>query len=217
MSKEQYMRYQQYNVSEYDEGSYKTNKYSDAYSQRFNEELSTKNEKSIEYEKVNNYLTISSKDRDIDAYPNSNSYSIKFNDEFKNIFSIELIQSIIPAKNSVETEPYLLLKIEELEDVMISNDRHVSDSFAILQMAPPTTTGGFIQIDKRIHENTTKFFRIPKASLNKLTISITDCFGTLFNFGTDGPTPLKALQNTFVFRIVTLEKKRDQLNHRNVY
>ena len=112
----------------------------------------------------------------------------------------------------------MLLKIEELEDVMISNDRHISDSFAILQLAQPTTPGGFIMIDKRIHENTVKYFRAPKASLNKMTVSVTDAYGTPFDFGSDSPSPpIKSLQNTFVFKVIILEKKRNVLEHRNVF
>jgi hypothetical protein len=175
-------------------------------------------ENNIEYEEVVKYFTISSKDRDVSIYPNVSRYSVNLETEIKNIISIELIQAMIPDKNDVLEEPYLLLKIDELDEVMMSNDRHISDAFAILQLASPTTPGGFIMIDKRIHEQTIKFFRTPKASLNKLTVTITDAYGTPFDFGADTPSPpVKALQNTFVFRVILLEKKRNMLEHRNVY
>lgn len=180
--------------------------------------LSVVNESDINYTYNDFYLTVSSKDRDTSAYPNVNRYTIKFPTELRNIYSIELIQGIVPDKNDVMAEPYLLLKIDEVEDIMISVDKHMSDAFAILQLAPPQTSGTFIHIDKRIHENTVKYFRTPKASLSKMTITITDCNGVPFDFGSDSPDPpLKALQNTFVFKVVCVEKNRSVLNHRSVF
>jgi hypothetical protein len=210
----QYDRYN-YNpsVSEFNENNYRNNNYVDAFK---SSQLSVDNEPNIEYEEYEHFLSISSRDRDTSGYPNVNRYIVKF-PEFKNVKSIELIQAIIPDKNDVSQEPYLLLKIDELEDVMVSNDRHISDAFAILQMAPPITTGGFIQIDKRIHENTVKNFKNPIASLSKMTVSITDADGTLFDFGNDSPAFQKSLQNTFVFKIVTVEKRYSVLNQRNVF
>jgi hypothetical protein len=210
----QYDRYN-YNpsVSEFNNNNYQNNNYVDAFK---SSQLSVDNEPNIEYEEFEYYLSVSSRDRDDSVYPDVNRYIVKFR-EFKNVKSIELIQAIIPDKNNVSQEPYLLLKIDELEDVMVSNDRHISDAFAILQMATPITTGGFIQIDKRIHENTIKNFKNPMASLSKMTVSITDANGGLFDFGSDSPAFQKSLQNTFVFKIVTVEKKYSMLNHRNVF
>lgn len=215
---EHYMRYTRPNYLESNSRVYDNNSYTNVYNSSYNQPLSVQQENKIEYEEVVKYLTISSKDRDVNIYPTPSRYSINLQNEIKNIVSIELIQAIIPDKNSVLTEPYLLLKIDELDEVMMSNDRNISDSFAILQLAPPTTSGGFIMIDKRIHEHTVKYFRTPKASLNKLTITVTDAYGTPFDFGTDAPEPpVKNLQNTFVFRVIVLEKKRNVLEHRNVY
>jgi hypothetical protein len=136
----------------------------------------------------------------------------------KNITSIELIQSIIPDKNNVTDEPYLLLKLDEVKDVMVSNNQHVSDAFAMLLLCSPSKAGAFIQIDQRVHEHTVKYFRQPKANLSKLTVTITDSYGNPFDFGNDAPSPPnKSYQNTFVFKIVCLEKTRSSLNYRNVY
>lgn len=213
--------YNRYNTPNYLESNYRkydNSSYTNVYTPTYNQQLSVQQEKKIEYEEVVKYLTISSKDRDPNTYPSVSRYSINLQTELKNVISIELIQAMIPDKNDVLEEPYLLLKIDELDEVMISNDRNISDAFAILQLAPPTTTGGFIMIDKRIHEHTVKYFRTPKASLNKFTVTVTDAYGTPFNFGDDTPNPpIKGLQNTFVFRVVILEKKRNILEHRNVF
>ena len=152
--------------------------------------------------------------------PNVNNYIIELPNEFKNIYSVELIQAIIPAKNNADEEPYLLLNIGEISDVVLSNDKNISDSFAILQPNTPIKPAGFMQIDKRIHENTVKYYKTPKANLSRMTIKILDSLGDVFNFGTDTIPPNaidKTLQNTFIFKIVTLEKRRKELNHRNVF
>lgn len=215
-----YNRYSNTKYSEYNTTNYNSNDYNKVYNKDFNVQYSVKNESDIQYEENSYYITVSSRDRDRSVYPDVNRYSINLPQEFRNIYSVELVQAIIPAKNDSEAEPYLLLDIDEVIDVMISNDKHISDSFAILQTTSPTTVGGFMQIDKRIHENTVKYYKTPKASLAKITISIKDCLGNLFNFGSDTALPStvdKSLQNTFVFKIVTLEKRRSELNNRNIF
>jgi hypothetical protein len=202
---------------EYNDRKYESNDIGKVYSTNFNEKFSLSEEPNIDYEGKTYYLTISSKNRNITNNPLVNNYVVYFPTEFKNIYSIELIQAIIPAKNNVETEPYLLLDIDEIQDVVVSSDTNISKSFAILLLAPPTTNGGFIQIDNRIHENTVLNFTTPKASLSKMTISIRDSDGNLFDFGVNSNTLNKSMQNTFIFKIVVGEKKRTQLNQRNVY
>lgn len=213
-----YNRYTKNTFSEFNANQYNGNDYNNVYDPNFNKQYSTSQEPDVEYEQVEHYLTVSSRERDVSIYPDPNHYVITFPREFKNIYSIELIQSIIPAQNAVEEEPYLLLHIDEIEDVMVSTNRNISDAFAILQMTSPVTANGFMNVDKRIHENTVKYYRIPKATLAKMTVTITDWAGTPFDFGTDAPDPPnKTYQNLFVFRVVCLEKKRAQLNHRNVF
>jgi hypothetical protein len=180
--------------------------------------LSVKNESDIEYSKRIEYITVSSRDRDISNYPSPSHYSVKLPFELRNIYSIEILNGIIPDKNNVTREPYLLLKVEELNyHIMSSNDKNMTDSFAILHMAPPITPGYFLNVDKKTFEHTVLRFETPKANLSKLTISITDCDGNLFNFGDDSGGPNKSLQNTFIFRVVVLEKNRNILQHRNVF
>jgi hypothetical protein len=215
---EHYNRYSENVFSESNQNQFNSQNYDLVYKNESNTQYSISQEPDLQYEKKVHYLTISSKDRNITAYPNVNQYSIKFPNEFKNIHSIELIQAIIPDQNDVQDEPYLLLQIDEIQDVMVSNDKNISNSFAILQLAAPTRSGTFIQIDRRIHEYTVKYYDTPKAYLSKMSITILDSEGNPFNFGTDTPSPPnKIFQNTFIFKIVTLEKQRRVLNHRNVY
>lgn len=217
MSGEHYNRYNRSNYSEINSKQFDQNKYENVYDKQYNTQFSISQEPDIEYETTTHYLAISSKNRNFNQYPNVNRYTINLRTEYKNISKIELIQSILPAKNNVDQEPYLLLSIDELEEVVHSNDIHIANSFAILQLSKPITTDGFIVMDKKIHENTVKYFKTPKANLSKMTITISDSDGVPFNFGTDSNPPEKQYQNTFIFRIQTLEKKRSQLNYRNVF
>lgn len=215
---EHYNRYSDNVFLEANKNQFDSQNYDLVYTNNSNTQYSVSQEPDLQYEEKVHYLTISSKDRDVVAYPNVNNYSIKFPNEFKNIYSIELIQAIIPDQNDVQDEPYLLLQVDEIQDVMVSNDKNISNAFAILQLASPTKAGTFIQIDRRIHEYTVKYYDTPKAYLSKMTIKILDSEGNPFNFGTDTPSPPnKSFQNTFIFKIVTLEKQRRVLNHRNVY
>lgn len=209
--------YKSTNLSEYNQNEYNQNDYTNAYSPSSNVKYSVEQEKNIEYDEIVHYVTVSSRDRDMSVYPNTSQYVINFPQEFKNISNIQLIQAIFPDTNNVRHEPYLLLKIAELEDVMVSSDRNISDAFAMILLSVPPQNNTFITMDTKVHENTIKYFRIPKATLSKMTISITDCDGNLFDFGADGPSIVKGVQTTFVFKLTVLEKKRATLSHRNVY
>lgn len=218
---EHYNRYQRQNVVEQNTNQFEQMNYSNAHGERANQSLSLVQESEIVYDDIVYYLSISSRDRDVDAYPNVYEYAVTFPREFKNISSIELIQAIVPNKADVILEPYLLLKIDELEDVMVSLDRNISDAFAILQLCKPILPDeGFLHIDKRIHEKTIKYFKTPKASLSKMTVHLTKYDGAGFTFGTSpgsSESTDSEYQNTFVFKLVCKEKRRATLNHRNVF
>jgi hypothetical protein len=217
MSSEHYNRYNNFNTNESNNQNFQNSRYNDVFTRDFNTQLSVSQEPTITYETRDHYLVISSKDRDFVTYPSSSEFVIHIDqDVYKNIKSIELIQTIIPDQNSVQSEPYLLLNIAEFKHVMDSPNKDISEAFAILQMTSPPTAGSFIQIDKRLHENTPLTFITPKANLSKMTIKLTDCDGNLFDFGGSG-TITKAYQTTFAFRITTLHSNTKSLNKRNVY
>lgn len=177
-------------------------------------------EPDVIYEQRVKYITVSSLERNTTTFPNPGKFTITLQNELRNLVSFELIQAILPNVNSVLDEPYLLLKIDELQDVMESNNRNIADSFAIVQLAPAINgpSHSFINTDKRTYENTTKEFITPKASLAKLSITMTDLTGQEFDFRTGG-TPLddKSIQLTFIFKAIVLEKQRAPLNVRGVY
>lgn len=211
-------QYQQQLPKEYNSNQFNQNNFENVFNKASNIPFSIQQETDIEYEKKTHFVFITSKNRNTTLFPNISQYAVELPSEFKNIHSIELIQGLVPNVNNVTQEPYLLLKIDEINDVMISNDPNIAESFAFLTMASPCTSdGSFIALDKKIHENTPKIYNTPKASLQKLTISVTKHDGTLFDFGADTSPPNKSIQHTFVFQIVTLEKKRATLSHRNLY
>lgn len=211
-----YNRYQKINTEEHNKNQFTSNDFKNVFTNDFNQQLSISQEPDIKYEQRENYLIVSSVDRDVTTYPSSSNFVIPLQKEYKNIISVELIQATVPDKNNVTSEPYLLLNIKEFENPMDSNNKQVSNAFAILQLCPPTVSDTFLQMDKRIFENVTLNYRTPRASLNKISIQITDTDGNIFNFGGSGTTT-KAYQSLFVFKITTLDSNRTLINNRNVY
>jgi hypothetical protein len=211
-----YNRYQRINTEEYNKNEYTSNDFKNVFSNDFNKQLSVLQEPDIKYEKRDNYLIVSSADRDTTTYPSSSNFVIQLHQEYRNITSVELIQAIVPDKNDVTAEPYLLLKVNEFENTMESNNKQIYNSFAILQVCKPTIPDSFLQIDKRIFENVTLNYRTPRASLSKITVQITDSEGDIFDFGGSGTTG-KANQCLFVFKITTSDSNRTIINNRNLY
>ena len=95
-----------------------------------------------------------------------------------------------------------LLYVDELSPVIDSNDTAIAKTFALLQLSSAVSTGYFVMIDKKIHEQTVKHFTSLKNKLSKLTLSIRKFDGSLFNFGTGNAD---AIQNTWIFKVVHSE------------
>lgn len=163
------------------------------------------------------YMTVCSKDRDASRYPNPNSYTIDIDNDLKNIRSIELYSAILPNVNSILSEPYLLLNIDEISGTFSSPNQHISDCFSILAMSS-ATAGNFVHIKSNHYANIQKtYYGAPKAKLNKMSISFKKEDGTLFSFGTDTDPPTKNLQHTLTFKVTTLHTDKNVLNVRNLY
>jgi len=212
---EHYSRYNTNKITESNKNNYNSNDFDQVFSQQYNN-LSVKQEPDIEYQKTDKYLVVSSKDRDIISYPSSSNFVVNLDQSYRNVCRVELIQAIIPDKNSVGSEPYLLLNIKELENTMDSNNKDLFEAFSVLQLNEPIVPGTFIQLLTRIHEHVVLNYKTPKANLSKLTISITDADGQIFNFGGNGGT-LKAHQVLFVFKVTTSDTSQKSINQRNVY
>lgn len=202
-------------ITEFNKNNYNSNDFGQVFSQQYNN-LSVDQEPDIEYQKTDRYLIVNSKDRDIITYPSSSNFVINLDQSYKNVCRVELIQAIIPDKNNVGSEPYLLLNIKELENTMDSNNKELFEAFSILQLNEPVVPGTFIQLLTRIHEHVVLNYKTPKANLSKLTVTVTDSEGRLFNFGGDGNI-LKATQVLFVFKVTTFDTSQKSINQRNIY
>lgn len=214
-----YDRYNPNALQEINDQSFSRNNYQRVFDNENNTPLSVNQEPDLQYSKNVYYLKISSADRDPSIYASSSNFIVELPKEYKNVYSIELIQAIIPDQNNVTSEPYLLLTIDELDKhPMDAIDKSTSDAFAILMLSnPPLVPGSFIAIDNTIHQNAVLYYpNTPKAKLSRMTIKITDVDGNLFDFGGDGTTT-KGYQSTFVFKVVQLERNTNVINTRNVY
>lgn len=175
-------------------------------------------EQCIEYEETEHYIVLESKARDLAAYPQPGQYRIVFGDSYRNVKKIELIGATIPDQNSVTSEPYLVLSIDEFDNLESSNQNN-DNGFSILQLKTPNVSGAFINIDTLASSGTLKTFKTPIAKIDRMTISIKDYDGNTFSFGDDtlNSPPNKPLQNIFIFKITTEDRKREPLQYRNVY
>ncbi len=150
-------------------------------------------------------LVVESVNRVLSDYPNPQDYRIQLADSFRNVSKIELIGATIPDKNNVLQEPYLILDIENVDNIK-SNSSTSDSAFSILQLNSPVSSGNFINIENRCVHKMKKSFNPPLAKLERVGIKIKDLNGNLFNFGDDtiGSPPNKNLQNVFIFRITTV-------------
>lgn len=165
-------------------------------------------------------VVVSSNDRDTSVYPNPQYYRVVFDVPYRNVKRVELISAVIPNKassGSVLDQPILNVLVDELNHMDTTNTS-INKAFAVLPLKGASqTTGGFIVPELGAVFNMPREYKTPLASLSQLTISIVDLNGALFNFGSDSPPPLLALQNVLVFRITTLEKDQKSLYQRTVF
>lgn len=173
------------------------------------------------------YLSIESINRDRTKYPSPSEYvfSLVASDtangatrySYRNIYEIALESVAIPNNQTILALPYLLLQIKEVQGHYDSAHTPTTKAFAKLYLKPQ---GAFMRLDKENCEPLVRvFYPAPLASLTKMSISICNPDGTLFNFGTDTapPTPPNPeIQNSFTFsfkhRVVDVE---DAVGHRD--
>lgn len=154
------------------------------------------------------YLFISSAERDRSTNPTTAAFTINLPQRYENIASIQLLGGTVPALDNIDADPYLLLKVPEIENISTNSVR----ATAILQLAPHVSAG-FYNVDKSCCDSSTVTFVQPKRSLDRLSIRITHPDGTTVNFGTENANdPIDyTIQTTLIFRITTLERSRDQI------
>lgn len=177
-------------------------------------QLSIKQERDIIYGEEIHYLCVNSSDRDTVAYPKVNDYRIRFEDNFKNVSSIEIISGSVANQNLVQSNPYLIMKTGDHDHLTFSN-KNVNKGFALLYLKP--TSSGHVQPELGCLQRNVRIFKTPLASLNSLNIQLLTPDGNLFSFGENDADVSVAYQNSFVFKITTKEKSRTELNFRGVF
>lgn len=149
------------------------------------------------------FLFVHSKDRDLVQYPSPSRYRIDIADKigtpFTKIKSISLFSAILPNINSILSEPYLLLKIEELTGPTFAGTNSTSQQAFALLMLDKSYDAKFFNAR---HEMFREMPECTTRSLGMMTISLTDQYGALFDFGNDlNGVVNNDNQHTLVFKI----------------
>lgn len=161
------------------------------------------------------YITLNSEDRNRLKWPKTSEFQIKFVESdpgqpngaagvvYKNVYSIKLLSCVVPNRNNVLDEAYLLLEIPELEGMYDAASLPSQKAFCKLyfQRAPGPST--FLRLDRGIGDPLTLvYWPTPKAKIDKLTVIFRRYDGTVFDFGSDtGPNPNPNFQTTVTFEI----------------
>jgi hypothetical protein len=176
--------------------------------------LSTKTEPNVVYEDYVHYVCINSSDRNVTSHPHVNQYKIDFEDTFKNISSIEIVNCTVANKGSVLDNPYLVLRMDGLNHLNFSSN-NINKGFALIYLK--NTTGSHVQPELGVLQRNVNVFRTPIATLNSISLSLVKPNGELFSFTESAGDVSAEFQNSFLFKIVCKEISRQQLSHRNVF
>lgn len=166
-------------------------------------------------------LSVDSADRDRDIYPASSYFEVHvgtvadtfdgahITEPFKDIKSIELVSAVIPDVNSIGSEPYMLVDIEEFHDqnAYFATNKATTQAIAKLYFNVPSNGGFYRYKTMDSNERHIINFYPPLASFHKMRIRLLDRDGAVFDLGTDTtpPTPVnKALQVSYTFRVTCL-------------
>lgn len=152
---------------------------------------------------IQNYVYVSSIERNTTSYPDPNHYRIDFKKIYKNISAIRLIYGVLANVNNLTGEPYLLMTIDEVNENVDTNINSFIDN-AYTMLLFPHNTDDFVNLLFSPNNYVEKRYLTPLASLKSLTLTLSDYSGVPFNFGADTIPPTKLLQNGFLFIIETL-------------
>lgn len=156
------------------------------------------------------FVSIDSKDRNIQQWPHPHEYCIDFggihnsrsqpsgdgyiNSVYINIESVELISVVVPKFSTtgdhINNYPYLLLEIDEFGGIYDGTNEHVTNAFAKLRFQ--TDLGYFKEYTLNGGERFIKKFH-PRISLNRMTVRFRCPDGSLYDFGTEMNTTPSAV------------------------
>ena len=160
-------------------------------------ELFEKETREIDYT-----ISVDSKDRNIEKWPNPNEFRIEFapvsdgvfnkfkdgfiNRSFNNVVSIQLVSSIFPKKScdgdNLEDYPYLILEIDEIGSNYEGTNSHTNKAFAKITF--DIDCGKYKRFNSKNQEEFIKYFN-PRRAISRLTLRVLKPNGELYNFGSD--------------------------------
>jgi len=188
--------------------------------------ISVKNEKNITYNYFEEYISISSSNRDSVNYPRHYDYRINFDTPFKNVKKVELISAIFPNQGATSSsgdilnESHIILDIDNLNYIEFPNNTGSKPlkGFSILPIKTSTkSSGGFVIPELGCIYHKSKVFKTPLASLSFFNIKIRNSVGELYDFGEPSGSTAKEFQNHFVFKITIEDVSREMLHQRNIF
>ncbi len=164
------------------------------------------------------YISIDSIDRDRTVWPLSTRFEVKLDPpdnysgaqiqrNFKNVVSIELVNSVIPNMNRVVDMRYLYLNIPEIDGIL---DTTCDGKRFFAKLLPQHALGSFVYNYQDIGDRAKKIFPFRGTRLDKITIELRDPSGNIVNFGDDsGTDPNLSIQTSFTFKIVVEHNNHD--------
>lgn len=177
------------------------------------DELFEKETREIEY-----IISVDSKDRSVEKWPNPNEFRIEFapisdgvfnkfkngyiNRSFNNVVSVQLVSAIFPKKScdgdNLEDFPYLILELDELGSNYEGTNTHTNKAFAKITF--DIDCGKYKRFNSKNHEEFIKYFN-PRRAISRLTLRVLKPGGELYNFGTD----------------INVEERRRRRRHRDTH
>ena len=164
------------------------------------------------------YINIDSRARDRTLWPFSSQFEVKldppdpFNGaqiqrSFKNVISIELMNSVFPNTVNVLDMQYLYLNIREIEGII---DTTCNGKRFFAKLLPQHAIGSFLYNYQDMGDRARKIYPFRGARLDKMTIELRDPSGNIVNFGNDnGANPNAQLQTSFSFKIIVEQNNKD--------
>lgn len=175
------------------------------------------------------FLSIDSSDRDRSKYPNPFKYTIRMEGSqdnenvtgrrYKNVHSIELISALLPNLPEIVEEMYIILEIEELEDVGYdSSNQALRKAFSKIVVCDCLLNNFLILDGDNSRPLIRVFYPSPRASIDRMTITLRKPDGTMFTAVDNPPDqPVKKeVQNSFTFKIIEKIVDTTPIGHRNI-
>jgi hypothetical protein len=181
-----------------------------------NDPTNLPNVEKLEYELENNYIKVSSADRDRSVFPGTAKFKVRLPYEYKDIYSISLSAGVLPNLDNISTEAYTYLKIQGLDHIKLSDG---DDVFGVM-ILHTANTNNFYNIDKSSTNMMPRRFIEPKQRLSEISIELLHPNKTPINFGTEGTSGSvnQTIQTSFTFEIKTIRKLKTFNNDtKNVY